>query len=130
MRALALCLILSGCSTPDRYFTSVSRGDGEIELPKGSNLETEEYRLEVGVSGAIGAAPAASRPSRLPPQPSMNRDASATPPTAESESGIPWEALLILLSGLGLGEGTRYGTKKARAYKAKRKARPPFIQGP
>lgn len=57
----AISLAFLACQGPDRWNSSISRGQGDASSPK-VDFDTEETRLEIGVSGPIGRAPTTSRP--------------------------------------------------------------------
>lgn len=108
MRAALLALALAACEAPDRYFTSVSRGVGEIEGGgKTSGYDTEDTRLEIGVSG-----PLFTRPERVSRAPCVSPPPAATlaPAPAPSSSGeIPWTEIGLILGSVITWEGGRRG---------------------
>lgn len=119
MRALALALLCSSCAA-DRWFGSVSRGDGEISGDaKGFDYDTEEYRVELGLSGPIGAQPRTERRAPPPPTPLPIEKPAPTPqPAAPSpESRIPWMEIVTYGAGVLTSEGARRGVKH---YKSRR----------
>jgi hypothetical protein len=56
-----ISIFFMACQGPDRWNSSISRGQGDASSSK-VDFDTEETRLEIGVSGPIGRAPTPTRP--------------------------------------------------------------------
>lgn len=139
MRALLLAAILTGCQTPDRYGFGVSGHEGEVEGAK-TDLPYEGYGVYVEVSGPLGfgrceedvATRQAVRdayllgvrstpsPAETPPPP-VPPPATTAPPREESRGDL-LELLLLVGAGALGSEGTRYGARKVKGYRARKKA--------
>lgn len=116
MKAVLLAPLLAACiGGPDRWFASVSRGDGSIGGVKGLDLPTEETRLEVGISGPLGAAAKHHHSREAHPV------AIGAPVGGPAAGGldIPWTELLFLLGGAAGLEGGRRGYQRVRRYRSK-----------
>lgn len=67
MKLLAAPLVvLASCQGPDRWSTSVARGEGTAGSSK-VDFDTEETTLEIGISGPIGRPATVSRYTPPPP---------------------------------------------------------------
>ena len=117
MRTLPLVALLLVSCNADRWFGSVSRGQGEIDgggKPEG--YDTEDYRLEIGLTGPLFVRPERDRRSPclappaavtpLAPAPAV----SLAPPTEDSD--IPWSEIITLALTVGGWEASKYGGKK------------------
>lgn len=109
MRPLALLALLASCQAPDRWHTSVARGEADIDSHK-IDFEEESTSIEVGISGPIGFTKKVSPPPPMPPY---------QPPQEPAGGGLPITELVLLLSGAGIWKGSEYGMAK---YRSRRKA--------
>jgi len=113
-------LALLGACAPDRLYVEGSEGWGEIEPEfKDGTYDTESYAVTVGLSFPIGMAQEragrCSHPERYLP-PAAPTEAPMKPGGQPLEGGqdIPWEALVLLLSGAAGWEGSKAAYKKAK----------------
>lgn len=113
LQAALLALLLGGCLAPDRWNLGVSRGEGTLDGRK-NDFDTEDTRLEVGVSGPLWSPKEARRPER-PPEPRL----APSPPTSLpiESGGIEWLDLILILSGALSGIGGHVGYRKVKARK-------------
>ncbi len=113
MRALLVSLLLVSCQAPDRWHTSVYRGEGEINGEGWHDFDEETATLEVGVSGPLGFAKSAPRlaPPELCPAPSA-------PAQAPADDGLPLEELLYLVIGAGAWKSSEFGWTKYKQRKS------------
>lgn len=112
MRAALLALTALGCHAPDRWHTSLARGQGDIDGMGWHDFDQETTTLEVGVSGPLFASPKAE-PCPPPPMPRpipLQLDGAPS----GGDGGIPWIELILLLSGAVAGKGAEVGVKKIR----------------
>lgn len=123
LRTIVLVLLCAACA--DRWSVAVSRGSGEIEGPK-SGWDTEDSRIELGLSGPLTIPKSTGRCSPPPPAPEWKPCAepapfalsnvvekgAASPP--DDGPDIPWAMLVCTAVGaLGWGGG-QAGVKKYR----------------
>lgn len=125
---LAAACGLSSCSAPDRYYAGASQGVGSID-GEYNDYDTQETRLEVGVSGDLGwgssrtirSDPAPSACDPVPSGPIRSDPAPSPEPAQEPASGIDWGALLqivLVLAGAAVTMAGQAGHKALKARKA------------
>lgn len=126
MRPLLIALLLTACGTPDRWNAGVSRGNGTATSNK-LDFDTDETRLELGVSGPLFDHPEPRR-REPPPCPVVEPEKSAPAPQPATVTTKPQGrdmsdligAALIFLSGVAGGEGARRGHRTWKARRASR----------
>jgi hypothetical protein len=113
VKALALlALSAASCAAPDRWNTSVSRGDGELE-GYGHDYDSSDTRLEFGVSGPL----AWCEPPRIAPPPQPQPMTVAEPisaPSGGGEQDLPWAEILYIAIGAAGIKGSEIGYRRLR----------------
>lgn len=109
MRVFAIALLAAGCRGPDRWHTSVARGQGDISSPK-ADFDTEETTLEIGVSGPIGSPP----DRRYPVMPVYAPAPVVTPTPKPTDDDWGWvgPVATALVAILGALAGVKYTPNK------------------
>jgi hypothetical protein len=115
VRASLLALLVASCGTPDRWNASATYGQSSYDGFENGDRDGVSGAVEVGVSGPLFQR--TTPPPRMP----ADYDPHAQPsPVAPTESPIPWEELLLLLSGAATLKGSQVGVE---AYKKRRSSR-------
>lgn len=112
----ALPFLLGACLGPDRWNMGVSRGQGELDGPYAHDYDSEDTRLEVGVSGPLWSQPERRAPV-VPCEPIQKTAAPVAPPV--ESGGLPIEEILLILGGALGGEASRRGYNKVQSRRVK-----------